>query len=373
MHLLPPAEFHANTTPLIRHLRRGHQQVKLSPEDWDRLLTWIDLSAPMHGTWHEIVGPGKVEGQRERRRDLLRRYAGIDEDPEAAYPVSYKQGAAETSTAGPLPAVPLSGNTIESVEALTGATRQLDLGAGVALTLRQLPGGVLKDQSGQRHRIGAFWMAETEITNAQFAAFDPQHDSRLEHGDFLQFSIAERGYPLNAPDQPVVRVSWEQAQAFCQWLSKKTGSPVALPSAVQWAWAAQAATGSLWCYGGVDADFAAHANLADQAYHRIDTFPPWSLPSGAIHPWRLAVTTVDDGHKVAAPVKSYGENPWGLYDLLGNAAEWVGDSAASGLRLAVGGSWAERPKALSHPCAYPPWQRVYNVGFRVVLRPQSAE
>ena len=42
----------------------------------------------------------------------------------------------------------------------------------------------------------------------------PGASSRLEHGDFLQFSIEERGYPVNAPQQPVCRVSWDDAMTF---------------------------------------------------------------------------------------------------------------------------------------------------------------
>ena len=75
-----------------------------------------------------------------------------------------------------------------------------------------------------------FWLGRFEVTNRQFAQFDPTHDSRLEHGDFLQFSVRERGYPVDGPDQPVVRVSWHRAMAFCRWLSEKTGRRFTLPT-----------------------------------------------------------------------------------------------------------------------------------------------
>ncbi len=71
-----------------------------------------------------------------------------------------------------------------------------------------------------------FWMGRFEVTNRQYAAFDPRHDSRLEHGDFIQFSPLERGWPLNLPEQPVVRVPWQRAMEFCRWLSAKTGRTV---------------------------------------------------------------------------------------------------------------------------------------------------
>jgi len=58
----------------------------LDAEAWDRLITWIDLNTPFHGTWTETgINPGR---QRQRRRDLRKAYAGVDEDPESLASVS---------------------------------------------------------------------------------------------------------------------------------------------------------------------------------------------------------------------------------------------------------------------------------------------
>ena len=71
-HMLEPMEFHADTTQLVQMLQKGHHNVKLDTEDWDRLITWIDLNCPFHGTWgEEIDKPGR---QRQRRRELLKLY-----------------------------------------------------------------------------------------------------------------------------------------------------------------------------------------------------------------------------------------------------------------------------------------------------------
>ena len=82
LHLLTPCEFSADTTELVQMLRAGHHGVKPDAEAWDRLITWIDLNTPAHGTWTEIVGADKVNAQRDRRREMLKRYAQRDEDPE---------------------------------------------------------------------------------------------------------------------------------------------------------------------------------------------------------------------------------------------------------------------------------------------------
>jgi len=68
--LLAPMEFHASTTELAQILRRGHHGVKLDAEAWDRIIAWVDLNAPYHGTWTEIVDEEAVRrGRRGSRGD----------------------------------------------------------------------------------------------------------------------------------------------------------------------------------------------------------------------------------------------------------------------------------------------------------------
>ena len=389
IHLLPPYEFHADTARVVQLLRKGHHGVRLDPEGWDRLVTWMDLNTPFHGTWSELCGAKRVDNQRARRRAMQVRYAGSDEDPEAIPErVPYAVVPPGTTASRPRPAPPAPAASARVVD-MPGSPgeRTVELGAGLVLALCRVPageftmgssGGHADELPASRVRIERpFWIGKFEVTNEQYARFDPRHDSRLEHGDFLQFSIRERGYPVNGPKQPACRVSYKQAAAFCAWLSGRTGEAFALPSEAQWEWACRAGTGTPLWYGAEAADFARFENLADKQLWKVDTFG-FSLPSGAVYTWRPAVETVDDGHRVSAAVGSFGANPWGLHDMHGNVAEWTRSAyrpypyedgeAAQGRRTVRGGSWYSRPGEARSAFrrAHHPWQGAFDVGFRVV-------
>ena len=404
LHTLAPREFHADTTLLVQLLAKGHAGVELDAESWDRLVTWIDLGAPAHGSWTEVCGESRVKRLAERRRELRLRYAGVDLDEEAAPATAPFAGAVPSSIG---PAAPLSAGEevslwpfgAEAARAHQGAgghatTRSLPFAPGVAIALVRIPAGalLLGDPEGEtderpaaRVQIErAFWMGRTEVTNAQYALYDPTHRSGIEHIDFLHFDERERGYTLEGVRQPVVRVSWLEAMRFCRWLSERVGLEVTLPTEAEWEWAARAGSAAPLWWGGLDEDFSRLANLSDRTHRSVETLG-WGLPSGAIPPWRPADDRFDDHFRVSAPVASFQPNPWGLVDVHGNVAEWTRSAHRSypyvendgrnvlestERRVARGGSWYDRPKDArsARREAYWPDQKVFDVGFRVIVR-----
>jgi formylglycine-generating enzyme required for sulfatase activity len=257
-------------------------------------------------------------------------------------------------------------------DALGEARGAVDLGEGVSLALVRLPAGRFVAGGGAAPRRAAeagrpFWIGEVEVTNEQFGRFDPAHDSRIERGDFLHFSERERGFPLNQPKQPVCRVSWDRATAFCEWLSARTGRRFRLPTGDEWEYACRAGADAPLSYGAVASDFSRRANLAGFELRHPETLG-WGLPSGAVPAWRPAITNVNDGARVSSPAGSYEPNAWGLRDMHGNVWEWTSEADGEGRRTARGGSWYVRPHRATADAAvrYPSWQGVYDVGFRVV-------
>jgi len=401
-HLLTPMEFHADSTELVQMLRKGHHGVCLDEEAWDRLITWIDFNAPFHGTWHEIAGAERVAQPAQRRRELLRKYADMDEDPEAivnpapapAPPVMPKPTEIPQPPVS-CPGWPFSAEDATFRQQSAGPVeRTLDLGEGMQLHLVRVPGGdfVMGDAAGLADErpahvvhVDPFWMGQCEITNAQYAIFDPAHDSAVESKFSMQFGV--RGFFVNGPGQPVVRVSWREAVAFCDWLRAKTGAKVALPTEAQWEYAARAGADTPFFYGGLDADWSAHANLADAALREFvcHTYKkerePW-FNASKYDDWIPKDTRFNDRGFVSDGVGLYQPNPWGLHDMIGNVCEWTrsdyrlypyvnddGRNAGSAEpKVARGGSWRDRPAQAraAYRLAYRPYQPVYNVGFRIV-------
>ncbi|MCP4642967.1 MAG: SUMF1/EgtB/PvdO family nonheme iron enzyme [bacterium] len=374
-HMLTPMEFHADTTELVQMLQQGHHSVRLDDEAWDRLVTWIDLNAPYHGYWHEVAGPSALQ-LAERQCELGRIYGGLTVNPEIipetaplptapimASPAPARQ-AADTSWA-------FTTETAAQLQTALGADKQtIDLGNALSLEMVLIPAGTLITESGQEVTIERpFWMSTCEVTNGQYAAFDPTHDSRVETKHAYQFGV--HGFPVNGPQQPVVRVSPERADAFCAWLTQSTGQAFTLPTEGQWEWACRAGAATEFHFGALGSDFSGSANLADMKLREFADNPyQVYAPLANATPyddWIPRNNSFNDGALVSADVGGYQANTWGLHDMHGNVWEWTA-ATQDDKRVARGGSWYDRPKraTASFRIAYRPHQRVFNVGFRVV-------
>ncbi|MBQ4080267.1 MAG: SUMF1/EgtB/PvdO family nonheme iron enzyme, partial [Thermoguttaceae bacterium] len=235
-----------------------------------------------------------------------------------------------------------------------------------------------------------FWMATTETTNAMYALFDASHDSRFIDQWWKDHVLP--GYPANKPEQPVIRISWKEATDFCAWLSEKTGKKFRLPTEAEWEWAARAGAETPMWFGDMDADFSKYENLADEQTTKFVVQGVNPQPIANPPEYRSFIPRakgVDDGNMIVTNVGSYLPNPWGLRDMLGNVAEWTasdykpypykaddgrnaGDLDAK--KVAKGGSWRDRPKwgRAGLRRDYESWQRVFNVGFRVVCEDDFA-
>ena len=227
-------------------------------------------------------------------------------------------------------------------------------------------------------------MGEVEITNEQYHVLVPEHNSR--YIDQFWKDHVTPGYPANLPHQPVIRVSYEDVMAFCEKLSEKTGLKITLPTEAQWEWACRAGSNKDFWYGDLNTDFSAYENLADAQLSKMAVSGVDPQPMRKTDFWFPyynfipKVESVDDGslHQVAS--NSYKPNPFGLYGMYGNIAEWTRSDylpypykettkETSAYKVVRGGSYIERPKyaTASARKAYYPWQRVFNVGFRVII------
>ena len=176
---------------------------------------------------------------------------------------------------------------IESGSFMMGQEREAD-GKSITLTYgdRHFMGGELDEQPVHKVTVSKpFYMSATEVTNAQYEQFDPEH-GRLRGVKGLS----------NEDDEAVVNVSWHEAVAFCEWLSKKERTPYRLPTEAEWEYACRAGTTTRFNTG----------NDLSEVYQKSQKHK--SRPD-----------------KVSTLVGVTPPNAWGLYDMHGNVEEWCYD------------------------------------------------
>lgn len=171
-----------------------------------------------------------------------------------------------------------------------------------------------------------FHLGRFEVTVGQFRHF-VQRSGHKPTPACAVFKFGGRGWDPEKPDlytnwekpdfpindnHPVVCVSWFDAKAYADWLSRLTGKAYRLPSEAEWEYAARGGTAGPYYWQGGEAEICQHANVADSTTRG-------RLPST----WERSAC--DDQHAFTAPVGRYKPNAFGLYDTLGNAWEWVAD------------------------------------------------
>ncbi|MDR0704466.1 MAG: SUMF1/EgtB/PvdO family nonheme iron enzyme [Planctomycetaceae bacterium] len=400
--LFSPMEYSANTTELVQILRQGHYGVQLDKDSWNRLTTWIDMNAPYHGNWTRANSGSRVASIAKRRLELASLYG--------AAAVDFESHAAEVQTI-PVKAVvsknvhspdwivkekdareknkrldfsPMTAEEAVKLQKADGTETEktIQLDDGFVIKLTKIPAyGLLKK---------SFWIGTLEITNAQFRKFDPQHSSRYESRTGYQFG--RRGYDVNGDELPVVRASWNKANEFCQWLSKKTSLKVNLPTEEQWEYACRAGTTLPFWFGDMETDFSRFANFGDyrlkefvaDTYHKASTEVLIIRNPNPFDDRFPKDERFNDGCFLQTAPGEFLPNPFGLFDMHGNVAEWTRSEiqVASSLRkvannstpenvekIVKGGSWFDRPYRCTSDfrISYPPYQPVFNVGFRIVV------
>ncbi len=179
------------------------------------------------------------------------------------------------------------------------------------------------------------------------------------------------GYP-QGDDHPVVCITHEDAQAYVDWLSARTGQRYRLPTEAEWEYAARAGSDDRRPWGLDSSRSCQLANVRDTSFR--EAFGT------------RETLACSDGHAHTAPVGSLPPNAWGLHDMVGNAAELVADcfglyrdaprdgsaGATTGceLRLSRGGSWLGTPTHLATTVAgrakLQPGRALATTGLRVV-------
>ena len=190
-----------------------------------------------------------------------------------------------------------------------------------------------------RVNLQEFYLGKYPITQEQYQAVIGNNPSKFK----------------NNPKNPVETVSWDDAQAFCQKLSAKTGKKYRLPSEAEWEYACRAGTQTRYYFGNNE------YQLGEYAWYR------------------------DNSGSKPHPVGQKKPNNWGLYDMHGNVWEWCEDGwhenyqnaptdgtawnenhSVTNPRVLRGGSWLNNPRNCRSAARFNFSSRYAYNGFRVV-------
>jgi formylglycine-generating enzyme required for sulfatase activity len=149
----------------------------------------------------------------------------------------------------------------------------------------------------------------------------------VAHWSDASASMLTPGFDIT-PSHPAVCISWHEAQSYVAWLHRRTGKPYRLPTEAEWEYAARAGTATRYSFGNDETSLCGYARFADLGSQfgwgdgcRSNVAAYGTTPVGALKP-----------------------NPWGLFDMHGNAWEWVEDCwTPNPQEMPVDGSAFSRP------------------------------
>jgi formylglycine-generating enzyme required for sulfatase activity len=260
-----------------------------------------------------------------------------------------------------------------------------------AFAAHHRPAAYFRDEYPQRRVeiTRPFWLGAYEVTVGQFRRFAERSGYRTEaetdgtgawgfnraagrcEGRRKPYSWRNPGF-AQTDDHPVLNVTWNDAQAFCRWLSAQEGHRYRLPTEAEWEYACRAGTTTRYHCGNDPDVLPTLAVVLDgrgrTAFPHVDETP--------LSP---------DLQSLTRPVGRFPPNRWGLYDMHGNVWEWCADwygedyyahapsadpqGPASGQqRVRRGGAWNSFPlwARASFRNWNTPQSRCVNLGFRVV-------
>ncbi len=238
-------------------------------------------------------------------------------------------------------------------------------------------------------RISPFLMGVTEVTRGQFRVFVDEtgykteaekdgeggwgwNEETKEFEQDRRYTWQRQGFD-QTDEHPVVNVSWNDAQAFITWLSRKEGETYRLPTEAEWEYACRAGTTSSYFCGNDPEGLAAVANIMDRTAK--DNFPDYETIAAR------------DGYVYTAPVGRFQANALALYDMHGNVWEWCADwydaeyykrspvddppgPPGASRRVIRGGCWCYDPRRCRAACrnSFPSEYGFGGLGFRLALK-----
>lgn len=274
-----------------------------------------------------------------------------------------------------------------------------DLVTGMEFVM--VPGGCFKmgspaseigrfgDEESPQHEVcvGSFLMGKYEVTVGQFKKYVEATNYRTEaEAEGWSYGLDSNGKwgkqsgrnwrdPgfRQTDNEPVVCVSWNDAQRFVSWMNKN-GRGYQMPTEAEWEYAARAGSRTARPWGEDPSGACQYANVADRTLKR--RYSGWETHE------------CDDGYLYTAPVGSFKANAFGLHDMIGNAWEWCADwfdknyyssspmnnpggPSSGSSRVNRGGSWYYTPRGARSALrgSIEPGARGDYLGFRLALPP----